>query len=278
MEWNWFNSLLYGLISGLSEFLPVSSGAQQILMLKLGGLSEPGPIVNLAVHLASLLALIVMYYTKLTKLFRERKIAKLPPRRRRRQPDPVSLIELRLLCIGIVPLIISGVAAYLLYGKLNRLWLLAFLLCINGAVLLLPEHMPRSNKDARSLSPLDALLIAASGILGVIPGISRMGMLSSCASMRGADRQYALHFVYLLFIPLFAILCLADVAVLLFAAGDLPAAPMLIHAFLAFLGAFTAGIISIYLMRFLAVKIGYGAFAYYSLGLGIFTFVLYLIG
>lgn len=278
MNWNWLYSLIYGAISGISEFLPVSSDAQRLLLFKIAGLSDPGPSMLLAVHLGCLLALLLTNYGKLAKLFRERKLASIPPRRRRRQPDAVSLIEFRLIKIAAVPLVLSCVATYWLYGKVNNLLVLSLFLCLNGALILFPEHMQRSNKDARSLSPFDALLTGLGGALGIVPGISRIGTFSSFASIRGADQQYALRFAYLLLIPAFAVLCAVDVALLIAGVGDPMGGSMILNLFLTFCASVTTAGAGIYLMRFLSVKIGYSGFAYYSFGLGIFTLILYLIG
>lgn len=276
MEWNGLSGLVYGFFSGLFEFLPVSPQVHGQVLLKIMGLKDAGYGLSLAVHLGALAAVIVSYYASISKLIREQKIAGQPKRNRKRQPDFVSLMKLRLLKIAAVPTVLSSLAAPWLSQYFGRMWLVAILTVLSGVVVLLPHYMTRANKDARTLSPLDATLIGVGGILGAIPGFSRVGLFTSVASMRGADRQFALEFTYLLMIPALAALCVADLGMIIVAGAS--AEVPFIAGVLACATAFGAGFAGIRLMRFLAVKAGYEGLAYYSWGLAMFSFVLYLIG
>ncbi len=277
MEWNWLLSIIYGAIGGFFEFLPVPSGAQQSLLMKLSGTSDPGWL-RLPVYIGCLLAVFLFYYSRLAKIQREKRIAAIAVRKRKRQPDAVSLIESRLLRTAMIPLLISVVLIPWLSQYFRRIWVLAIILCINGAVILLPEYLSGSNKDARSLSPLDAFLIGLSGFVGVIPGLSRMAGMIACGKIRGCDQQYALDFTYLLLIPALALMCVTEVVVLVTGGAGAFSGWMILYGVLALVSATGAALAGIQLMRFLAVKIGFSGFAYYSIGLGMFTFILYLIG
>ena len=277
MEWNWLLGLIYGALGGLFEFLPVSPQVHQEVFRKLTGLEDAGHVLSLVVHLGALAAVILSYYGSISKLFHEQKIAGQPKRRRKRQPDFVSLMQLRLLKIAAVPIILSCVTAAWLSQYISGLWLMVIITVLSGIVVLLPHYMSRANKDARTLSPLDATLIGLGGVLGAVPGFSRVGLLTSVASMRGADRQFGLDFTYLLAIPALASLCIGDLAMLIFT-GAPEAGISFFAGVAACIAAFGAGFAGIRLMRFLAVKDGYESLAYYSWGLAMFTFILYLIG
>ena len=275
MEWNVLYGLLYGLIGGIAEFLPVSPSVHQTLMLKLTGLDIPGYGMSLAVHFGALAAVILASYKRLAKLLQERKILTQPKRKRQRQPDVASIMEWRLLTIAAVPLALSCIAIPWLQQYFASLWVLALVVVVNGALVLLPHYMARANKDARTLSPLDVTLMGLGGVFGVVPGMSRVGLVSAVASMRGADRQFALDFTYLLSIPVLAALCIVDI-VMIFSAGSSGA--LLLPGILACIAAFGAALVGIKLMRFLAVNVGYESLAYYNWGVAMFTFVIYLIG
>lgn len=278
MEWNWLHSLVYGAIGGLFEFLPVPPDAQQQLLMRLTGATEGAASLDPAVHIGCLLAVFFIYYSHLAKIRREKRIAAIPARRRKRQPDTVSLMEAKLLRVGMIPLIISVFLAPWLAGFFKRVWVLAIVLCINGALILLPQYLPGSNKDARSLSPLDAMLIGLSGILGVIPGISRIAAMIAIGKIRGTDQQFTLDFTYLLLIPALFAMCLAEIVVLILGGTGFFTGWMFLHGLLAVISSAASAFAGITLMRFLAVKIGFSGFAYYSIGVGMFTFILYLIG
>lgn len=277
MDWNWLFGLLYGTLGGFFEFLPVSPLLHQKVLVQLTGLDTPGYGMSLAIHLGALAAVVLRYYSNITKINRERKIAGQSKRTRKRQPDVVSLMQFQLLKIASVPVALSCLASPWMWRYFDRLWLMALFAVLCGTVVLLPHYMARANKDARSLSPLDATLIGLSGSVGVLPGFSKVGMLTAVASMRGADRRFGLDFAYLLSIPALVGLCIGDLAMIV-VAGDPQAGALFAPGVFACLSAFGMGMLGIRLMQFLAVKDGYESLVYYGWGLSMFTFVIYLIG
>lgn len=277
MEWNGLWGIVYGLISGLFEFLPASPQAHQLVLQKVTGLSSPGFGMAFAVHLGTLAAVILSYYPILGKYSREQKLRKIPRRNRMRQPDAATLMEYKLLKIAAVPVFLSALASSWLSQYFQRLWLLALLIIFNGVVVFLPHYMTRANKDARAMSPLDATLVGLGGVLGALPGISRMGTLTSVASMRGLDGQFGLKFVFLLMIPALLASCLGDLGMLI-ASGSAQNGVPFFTAVLACLAAFGAGMVVIRLTRFAFAKGSVEGLAYYNWGLAMFTFIIYLIG
>lgn len=275
MEWNWLSGILYGIVAGVFEFLPISAETHQVLGSHLLGIPAVPGGLSLGVHLGGVLAVIVSFYSYIERLRREQKIAVIAPRRRKRQPDVVSLMEIRLLKVAVIPAVLSCVAAPFLRGLLSLRWAVALLTAVNAFMVLLPQHTRTANKDARSLSGLDALLMGLSGILGAVPGISRVGMMTTVGSLRGADRTFALNFTYLLSLPVLVGLAVGDICMLLSGAGT---GIGLLPGILAFLASFGAGLAGIRFMQFLAVRVGYSAFSYYGWGLSMMIFVLYLIG
>lgn len=277
MDWSWLWGLFYGFLGGLFEFLPASPLVHQKMLLKLAGLDIPGYGMSLALHLGALGAVVLSYFDNISKMNREKKLASVTKRHRKRQPDVVTLMQMKLLKVASVPVVISCLLSPWLISYLDRAWIMILGLVLCGIVVLLPHYMSRANKDARSMSPLDAVLIGLGGVLGVLPGFSRVGTLTAVASMRGTDRKYALDFVYMMLVPALAALAIGDLAVILFA-GDSQAGILFLPGVFACLGALGAGLFGIRLMQFLAARSGYESLAYYNWGLAMFTFVVYLIG
>ena len=276
MEWNGFWGLLYGAICGLFEFLPASPQAHEALLLKVFGLSAPGYGMRFAVHFGALIAVCLAYFGKLAKLAKEKKIASIPLRKRKRNPDMTSLLELRHLKTATVPLVLSCLLGPWLLQFMDRLWVLVMLIVLNGVLVLIPQYLMRANKNARGMSPLDALLTGFGGVIGAIPGFSRIGGLTSAGSVRGLDLQFCTTFVYLLSIPALGALCVGDLVMLIL--SDVAVQTTFIQSVLAWLGAAMAGFGGIQLMRFLSYKNGFSGFAYYNFGLAMLMFILYLIG
>ena len=122
----------------------------------------------------------------------------------------------------------------------------------------------------------DGLLLGCGSVLGAFPGFSRVGCMMTAAAIGGLDRAYAMEMSLLLSIPVLAGLLVFDLFALL--AGQIALSLVtlifyLVYAAMALLGSW----LTIILMRYLAQKIGFTGFAYYSLGLALFSFIFYLV-
>lgn len=271
---SWLESLFYGLVSGLAECLPISAGAHRTLLLKLIGGAD-GPWMLLAVHLGALAALLLSSWPALSRMNRERRLASVPKARRKRQPDAKTMLELRILKTAAV-FAVLGMVVNLLIGNLwQRLWILGLLLLLNGLVLYLPQFLPGSNKDARGISALDAMLIGLSCGVGSVPGLSPLGTGIGTALTRGTQKRYGLDLVYLLCIPVLFVCILAD-GYQIFQGSTLSFMTVL-NAVTAAASSFGGAYIGVLLMRFLSVNAGFGSFAYYSWGTAVLAFILYLL-
>ena len=275
MEWNWLQSLLFGFLSGFAEFLPVSADAHQYLFAYFTGAGNELLCFRLLCHLGVLAALLLSCRTQMKRLARERRIAAVRPKRRKRQPDRNALMDMRVLRTAVFPLLL----AFVLFSKalyvLRNAWLLALFLAVNGMIVYLPQFVRSGNKDSQSMSALDSLLIGLGGALAVIPGISRIGALISTGQLRGGDGRYTADMSLLLCIPALVVLIGFDICgiYLLHSAFSFG---LFLHYLLAATAAFAGAYFGIILMRFLAVKVGFSGFAYYCWGAALLVFVLYL--
>lgn len=272
MEMSLLECLLYGLISGASEFLPISAVAHRTLYLSLIGAGDDAAL-RLAAHVGSLAGVIVFLLPVLRRMMRERQIALAPKKRRRRMPDFETMMEIRLWRTASIAMLLLFPALLLVGNLYERLWVLAALTAVNGLILYVPQFRPGANKMAQSLSGLDGMLIGLAAGLGVVPGISRVGAAMAAASLRGTDRGYRAELAQLLSIPALVILIGLDG----FSLAGSGAVAGFLPCFLVALGAFGAGWCASFFMRFLSVKVGYGGFAYYCWGAALFTLIIYLI-
>ena len=275
MELNWLQSLLYGVVSGLTEFLPVSSLSHQTVILRVMGLENPG-VLRLSAHLGAWIALILMNMPLLNRLRRERRLHAMPKKKRRRNPDFGTMMEIRVFQTGMVLVLVSYLAYNLVSGLHQRLWLLAILVAVNGVLLYIPQYLPGANKKAQSLSRLDAVLIGFGAGWGIVPGISATGSALCVGLIRGADRRYATDLALLLCIP--GLLLTVVLEALSVVGGPMVlSGAVILNCLTVALASFLSACWAVVLMRFLAVKIGYSGFAYYCWGLALFTLILYLI-
>lgn len=262
---NWFESILYGLISGITEFLPVPARAHQQIFTHLIGSGSAAPLCDLLVHIALLLAL----YTSARPLFASMRADRHMLRSSRHMQ---GRIVTRLVKTAAPPMLVL-LLFYPALGHIgDSLPALSVLLVLNGLILFIPNFMLQGNKDARSMSVLDSLLIGFFGGLSVFSGISRVGAATSVAVARGADKQHAFHWILLLSFP--ALLVLIGFDLISIISNGLSS--NFLYCILAGAGAYIGGYFGVKLMRTTLCRLSYSGFAYYCWGIAMFTFILYL--
>lgn len=277
MAWNAILSLIYGFISGFTGLLPVSDESHQILFLQLTGITGNSAGFRLACHTALLVALIVFFRPQLLRFRRERKLAAVPARRRRRQPDTLALKEDRFWRTGMIPACLITILLGLLRRYIQGLWLLAILLFVSGMLLYLPQFYRRGNKAAETVSGLDAVLLGASCGLSSVPGLSGFAGGLFTGSLRGMDSRFAADNSMMMLLSVVPVLIAFDVYEIIVQAQTLFTAGWIVLYFLAALAAFGGACLAVKLVRFLAVRVGFSGFAFYCWGLSVFTFAVYLI-
>lgn len=276
MELNWLESIIFGLLSGLTEILPVSARAHSILLHKILGKEEGGSLFSLLIHLAVFAAFYLSCQGQLVRILRAKRLARIPKRRRKRPLDTRSLMDSSLWKTMLVPVIL----AYLFYGKISSvtsglIWISA-LLFLNGLILYIPQFFPGSNKDSRMLTRVEGMLMGLGGALSVFPGISGIGAAVSVGSVCGVDRTYALNMSLMMGMGITGCLIVYDLIGVV-SGGILGLTILVVLKYLASaLAAFGGAYLGIKIMRSLVSEVGISFFAYYCWGLALLTFVLNL--
>jgi len=170
-----------------------------------------------------------------------------------------------------------GLLLYRHAAKLQgNLMLLALFLFLNGVALYVPQFLPSSNRDSRTLSRVEGLLMGLGGTVSVVPGISAMGVTTSIGSVCGVDRTYGLNMALMMNMFLnIGFLVLDVMGIMNSGLGTLSVLIILRYLFTA-LVAFGSSMMAIRLMRHMASNDGYSVFAFYCFGLSLFTFILNL--
>lgn len=275
MDWIWLLSIVYGLISGFTGFLPVSADAHEVLFREFTGVEGDFPGFRLACHLAAFSALLLAYRPNLARFRRECRIARIPPKRRRRHPDQDALKEVRFLRTACVPAVVVAVLCGFVQMHIKQLWFLALLLVIGGVLLYAPQFFRTANKSVGTVSALDALLVGLGGGITPVPGLSGLAGSMAVGSLRGLDRRFVADVGLMLFLAVQPVLIGFDVYGIV-TTGTAFSAGWFLPYFLSATAAFGGAMLAIRLVRFLAVRAGFAGFSYYCWGLALFTFSLYL--
>lgn len=270
---DWFESIVYGLISGLARFLPISSTAHMVILDRFFGVDQPDPLRNFLVYIALLAALITGFLPFFEQLRREQVLS---AHARRSSALRAKQMDLRLAKNALFPMLLL----YLIFTYVFRNGIglvgLSVILLLNGIILFVPERMMQGNKGAQSMSVLDSYLIGLFAALAAIPGFSGIGCIISICVARGADRIKSMEWAAMLCLPVIAIAALVEFAGIFSAIG----ADYIQFSFFGYLlsiaGAYLGGYFGVICMKYLSMRNGISGFAYYSWGAALFSFMLYL--
>ena len=270
------NALILGLIQGVAEFLPISSSghlsiAQNLLGLKVAGSDDI--FFDVLLHLGTLAAVFAAYWGDIREMVLEffRAIGDIRQGGMPRSIPPARRLIL-LIIIGTLPLFLVLPVKRLVEGLYSNTYFVGGALLVTGALLFVCDRVRRGRKNEKTATVLDAALVGVGQAIATCPGISRSGTTICVGCFRGLERRFAVRFAFLLSIPAVLganLLQIKDVAE---AGGiDVKLLPVYIAGVAA---AAVSGYLSICLVRMVANKGKFGAFAYYCWAAGAITIAL----
>ncbi len=277
MELSWLESCILGLFSGLLDIVPVSAQAHNVLLLKFFGVKASSDVMNLLIHAAVLAALYYSCQTQLIRMKRALALSRVPKRKRKRPLDVRSMMDWSMLKTMFLPAVLGVYLRQYASGLSSNLILVALFLFINGVILYFPQFFPTSNRDSRTLSRIEGLLMGLGGVCSAVPGFSAIGATTSIASVCGVDRTYGLNMALMMNMVLTAGLMIYDIFGIAANGAGVLSLLILIRYLCSAAAAFGGTMLGIKLMRYLAAEKGFSCFGVYCWGLALFTFILNLI-
>ena len=253
-----FQALIYGIVQGITEFLPISSTAHLTLIPWIFGWQNPGNVFDVALHFGTAIAVIVFFFHDWVRLVTA-------GFRRPRTPDGKLFW---LLVIATIPGALAGVALDRYMGSFTNPLLIGILLIAMGVVLYGCDKVGKSDVSLKMIGLRRGVLIGVAQVLAIVPGISRSGITMSAGRAAGIDRESIAKFTFLLSTPII----LGDA---LFHAKDL--ASVRIDALPFIVAVATAAIVGILSIRFLLdflKKRSFLVFAVYRFLFGAFVIAL----
>mgnify|MGYP004450157983 FL=1 len=277
MELNWLQSILFGLVSGAADIIPVSGQAHRLLLLKFFGVNQMPNLLALMLHLSVAAALYLSSQGQFVRMNRARALARIPKKKRKRPLDTRSMMDWSLIKTMLVPTVIGLLLNSRVRGWSVNMFLIAGMLFVNGLILYIPQFLPTSNRDSRTLTRLEGVLMGLGAGASVLPGISTVGIMVSIASVCGIERLYGLNMTFI--VKLFFLIGLMVYDVLAIITDGLGGLTVMLLAQYLFTGllSFGASMFAIRLLRRLAPEHGFHTFGVYCWGLALFTFILNLV-
>jgi len=250
---------IYGLVQGLTEFLPVSSSGHLALYDALAGDVEGDRLaLSVLVHVASLGAVLIVFRREVVRLFgADRRLG-------------------LFICAATVPAIAAGL---LCGGAVEEVGkdpvAVALFLIVTGLVLIAGEAVARRRQEAsgteQEMGLWQVLAVGAAQAVALLPGISRSGMTISAGRSLGLSREASVRFAFLLAVP--AIIAAGGYEGLKLLSGGSEAGVGLLPALVAFAVALVSSWVALVVLIRVVRRAGLWVFSPYCLAVGIAVLV-----
>jgi undecaprenyl-diphosphatase len=205
-----FHIIVLSIVQGLTEFLPVSSSGHLVLVPLVIQLPDQGLLMDLAVHIGTLLAVLVYYRRDLWAMA-------LGFLRHKTEADAQARRLGIYILLASLPAVIIGFLLHKLVPEgIRDVRVIAFTTIFFGLLMGIADMRSPRDRALGQMTLKSALVIGAAQVLALIPGTSRSGVTMTAARLLGYQRVEAARFSFLLSMPavagagLLAALDLAD--------------------------------------------------------------------
>jgi len=256
-----FESLILGIIQGLTEFLPVSSSGHLEIFKEIFS-SDYQPkeslLITITLHAATAMSTLFYFRKDIGFIFKELL----------RFEKSESLYFALKIILSMIPAVIVGLFFEDFIASLfdRNLLLVGFMLLITAFLLFQADRIGKNNKP---LNYRSALLIGVIQAIAILPGISRSGATIALAVLLGIDRERAARFSFLMVIPLI----FGSMAKSLLEIDSVTQSPDYLSLLVGFIAAFITGIFACKWMIALVKKSQLKYFSFYCIVLGVIAIV-----
>lgn len=191
-------AVVYGIIQGLTEFIPVSSTAHLRVIPALLGWNDVGAAYTAVIQIGTLIATLIYFKKDIASL-----VSGFLEALKKR--DFLTNCNSRLFILIIAGTIPIGVCGLLfkkfIEGGARGLYVISAALILLAIVLFIAEKLGKKEKDFSQVTVKDGLIIGLAQALALIPGSSRSGVTITAGLFRNLKRDVAARYSFLLSIP-----------------------------------------------------------------------------
>jgi undecaprenyl-diphosphatase len=201
MEIQLWQTIVLGIVEGVTEFLPISSTGHLTIVEGLMGLplDDKGVTAYTAIIQMGAIAAAIIYFWRDIVRIVVGLVKGLFNAEARTTPDWRLALAV---VVGSIPVAVVGLAAkHFIEGPLRSLWVVAFALILWSGVIVFAERAATQQRSEHDVTPMDGLIIGAVQVFSLIPGVSRSGATISAGLLRDLDRVTATRMSFFLGIP-----------------------------------------------------------------------------
>ncbi len=272
---NIFMAIFYGIVQGITEFLPVSSSAHLSILqnvFRMDNIETSHFTFDILLHMGTLIAVFIVYYkdifdlvpalfTMFGKVFKGKfKLSDYNENER----------FVIFIIIATLPLLASVFVKDYVEVISNHTKIIGGILIFNGLVLFISDKLERGTVTLENKKIRHALFVGLCQMCAIVPGLSRSGSTITGGLLMGFKREYAVKFSFILSIPAIVGANIFSIA----NAFETPVPSTDIVPYIA--GTVTAAIVGIIAMKFLiyiSKKSNFRFFSYYCFIIGILAVI-----
>ncbi|MDT3767581.1 undecaprenyl-diphosphate phosphatase [Gleimia hominis] len=199
----WIESIIMGLVQGLTEFLPISSSAHLRITSELLGMNDPGAAFTAITQIGTESAVLIFFWRDIVRIVTRwfRSLPWISSERRVDSSDP----DVRLgwmIIVGSLPIGILGlVLEKWIDAQFRNLWVTVAMLAVFAVLLGLTDWFMPKRKHLNEMSWKDAILYGFAQAMALVPGVSRSGGTITMGRYLGYTREAAARYSFLLAMP-----------------------------------------------------------------------------
>jgi len=191
-------SIVYGIIQGVTEWLPISSTAHLRIVPALLGWNDPGAGFTAVIQLGTLAAVLIYFRQDLWRAFS----AWLKSLTDKSARDTVDAKMGWAIVIGTIPIVILGVLfRHSIESSWRSLYVIATMLAVVGVFMLVAEKVGTQHRKIGDVKVVDGAIVGLAQAVALIPGAIRSGSTLVGGLLAGFDRATAARFSFLLSVP-----------------------------------------------------------------------------
>ncbi len=203
LRMDWLDAVIYGLVQGLTEFLPISSSAHLRFVGELIGSGDPGAAFTAITQIGTETAVLIYFWKDIVRILTRwwGALPFIPKDRRVPSSDPDARMGWMII-VGSLPI---GILGLLLEDWIDtsfrNLWITVFTLAAFGLLLGWADKVGSTKKTLQQMTWRDAVLYGFAQAMALIPGVSRSGGTITAGRLMGYSRVAAARYSFLLALP-----------------------------------------------------------------------------
>jgi len=249
------DTAIWGIIQGITEFIPISSSGHLVVIPRFFGIAAPDLIINIVLHIGTLLAVIIFFWKDIINVFTSQKRLF------------VSLLLATLPILVCALFFLDKIKVF--YESPERV---GWMLIING-FLLFAGHLRLRRTGSPVLkehSRWRVFIIGIAQSFALLPGISRSGITITTGIYTGLDREHAYKYSFFLFTP-------AMLLAILYSVKEISSTEITFNANILVAAAFSMvfGLLALKFLFFLLKRTQLHLLGFYCIALGLLTIAVF---